>query len=472
MTGERSGKDILLTENIRLGDDSTNKNVFLIGGTEDKKTAAYIGPNILNTDRPFVITDRDGVLYRQYRGLLKRKGYDIKRLDFTGMHDNGGHIITDPSAELIGKSLRCLGSMDEDCRYNPFDYIRGDEDAEMLAAIIAGNIFPDRIARKAGKLLISALIAYLYHYTTKENWSFDGVILLLKAGIPDTDDKDCRTALDFIIDEVEGYEHHAFTCVNYRAYKEKSGTLSQRDIVLSCLAGLQVFGREDAAVITTADDPGYDPAADSRTTVFIPVPPKNRYSSAATILYARPFAFRHRSMPANEVGLETIESSRTALFVILPSEDRAYDLIATMMYAQLFKSLGRNLQPEGGSPHPLRILAVPDEFTNIARIPDIEKILLQLGKSGVSVTLAVPASRAGRYAERPGWEEIAEAFDTAVYLSDAGILDGAGWFGRCLQDIPPVMTVDLDNPYHEKCTVVRRCKDAGAYICIDDMLRI
>lgn len=472
MTGERSGRDVLLTENRSIGDDSTNKNVFLIGGTEDKKTAAYIGPNILNTDRPFVITDRDGVLYRQYWGLLKEKGYDIKRLDFVGMHDKGGRIITDPFAELLGKSFRYLSSMDEDCRYNPFDYIRGDEDAEMLAAIIAGNIFPDGFARKAGKLLLSAMIAYLYHYTTKENWSFDGVIRLLKAGIPDTDDKGCRTALDFIIDEVEGYEHHAFTCVNYRAYKEKSGTVSQRDIVLSCLAGLQVFGREDAAVITAADSPDYGPATDSRTTVFIPVPPENRYPSAATILYARPFAFHHRDVPANEIGLEAIESSRTALFVILPSEDRSYDLIATMMYAQLFKSLGRNLQPEDGSLHPLRILAVPDEFTNIVRIPDIKKNLLQLGKSGVSVTLAVPASRAGRCAERPDWEEVTEAFDTAVYLSDAGILDGAGWFDRCLQDNPPVMMLNLDDPHHEKCTVVRRDEDTDAYICIDDMLHI
>lgn len=463
MAGERSGRDVLLTENMSLGDDSTNKNVFLIGGTEDKKTAAYIGPNILNTDRPFVITDRDGVLYRQYRGLLKEKGYDIKRLDFVGMRDD---------CDRRYRPFRELGSMGEDCRYNPFDYIRGDEDAEMLAAIIAGDIFPDRIARKAGKLLLSAMIAYLYHYTTKENWSFDGVIRLLKAGIPDTDDKDCRTALDFIIDEVEGYEHHAFTCVNYKAYKEKSGALSQRDIVLSCIAGLQVFGREDAAVITAADSPDYGPATDSRTTVFIPVPPENRYSSAATILYARPFAFHRRDVPANEVGLETIGNSRTALFVILPSEDRSYDLIATMMYAQLFKSLGRNLQPEGGCPHPLRILAVPDEFTNIVRIPDIKKNLLQLGKSGVSVTLAVPASRAGRYAERPDWEEVTEAFDTAVYLSDAGILDGAGWFDRCLQDNQPVMTLNLDDPHHEKCTVVRRDEDTDAYICIDDMLHI
>ena len=55
---------------------------------------------------------------------------------------------------------------------------------------------------------------------------------------------------------------------------------------------------------------------------------------------------------------------------------------------------------------------MPDEFTNIAKIPDIGEKLKRLGDRGISVMITVPAARAWRYTRRPDWEEITGAFNT------------------------------------------------------------
>ena len=119
-------------------------------------------------------------------------------------------------------------------------------------------------------------------------------------------------------------------------------------------------------------------------------------------------------MKADSFSLEDMKNGLSALFVILPSEDRSCDLIAAILYAQLFEALDRDQQPENGragkdSCGP-RMLIMPDEFTNIAKIPDIGEKLRRLGDRGISVAITVQAARAWRYARRPDWKEITEAF--------------------------------------------------------------
>ena len=104
MTDKKSKKQILLSENISLDDNSSNKHVLLVGGTEDKRRYSYIAPNILNTDAPVIVTDRDGILYRCCGWSLKDKGYNVKLLDPAGIVEKDEHIITDPSAALYNRA--------------------------------------------------------------------------------------------------------------------------------------------------------------------------------------------------------------------------------------------------------------------------------------------------------------------------------------------------------------------------------
>lgn len=418
MVDKKSKKQILLSENISIDDDSSNKYVLLVGGTEDKRRYSYIAPNILNTDAPVIVTDRDGILYRCCGWSLKDKGYDVKLLDPAGIIEKDKYIITDPSAALYNRA----GS------YNPLSYICGYEDIETLAGIIAIETFSDKKTREAGKDLLTALIAYLHDYTTENDQTFDGVIRLLRADIGHVGEKDVKSVLDLIFDEVKDFisdpdtDTDSFACEKYDAYKEKTDLDCREDLILSCLAGLRVFIKDSIAAMTGTDS----------------------------------------------MGLDAICGSRTALFIVLPSEDRSYDFIATMLYAQMFGIFNRHCREHGTADDaPVRFMFMPDEFVNIAKVPSVSSILHTLADNGASVTLPIPFTRARRYTRHPEWKGITDCFDTAVYLSNTEVLKGAGWFD-CH---PSLEIINLDATTADRCVVVRRPREGDAYACVDALLQ-
>ena len=418
MVDKKNKKQILLSENISIDDDSSNKHVLLVGGTEDKRRYSYIAPNILNTDAPVVVTDRDGILYRCCGWSLKDKGYNVKLLDPAGIVEKDEYIITDPSAALYNRA----GS------YNPLSYICGYEDIETLAGIIAMETFSDKKTREAGKDLLTALIAYLHDYTTENEQTFDGVIRLLRADIGHVGEKDVKSVLDLIFDEVKDFisdpdtDADSFACEKYDAYKEKTDLDCREDLILSCLAGLRVFMKDSIAAMTGTDS----------------------------------------------MGLDAICGSRTALFIVLPSEDRSYDFIATMLYAQMFGIFNRHCREHGTADGaPVRFMFMPDEFVNMAKVPSVSSILHTLADNGASVTLPIPFTRARRYTRHPEWKGITDCFDTAVYLSNTEVLKGAGWFD-CH---PSLEIINLDATTADRCVVVRRPREGDAYACVDALLQ-
>ena len=416
MVDKKSKKQILLSENISIDDDSSNKYVLLVGGTEDERRYSYIAPNILNTDAPVVVTDRDGILYRCCGWSLKNKGYNVKLLDPAGIVEKDEYIITDPSAALYNQA----GS------YNPLSYICGYEDIETLAGIIAMETFSDKKTREAGKDLLAALIAYLHDYTTENDQTFDGVIRLLRADIGHVGEKDVKSVLDLIFDEVKDVisdtDADSFACEKYDAYKEKTDIDCREDLILSCLAGLRVFMKDSIAAMTGTDS----------------------------------------------MGLDAICGSRTALFIVLPSEDRSYDFIATMLYAQMFGIFNRHCREHcAADDAPVRFMFLPDEFVNIAKVPSVSSILHTLADNGASVTLPIPFTRARRYTRHPEWKGITDCFDTAVYLSNTEVLKGAGWFD-CH---PSLEIINLDATTADRCVVVRRPREGDAYACVDALLQ-
>lgn len=440
MVDKKSKKQILLSENISIDDDSSNKHVLLVGGTEDKRKYSYIAPNILNTDAPVVVTDRDGILYMCCGWSLKDKGYDVKLLDPAGIIEKDKYIITDPSAALYERYNSFMKNHGCDDKlpvpdlynqagsYNPLSYIYEYEDIETLAGIIAMETFSDKKTREAGKDLLAALIAYLHDYTTENNQTFDGVIRLLRADIGHVGEKDVKSVLDLIFDEVKDFisdpdtDADSFACEKYDAYKEKTDLDCREDLILSCLAGLRVFMEDSIAAMTGTDS----------------------------------------------MGLDAICGSRTALFVVLPSEDRSYDFIATMLYAQMFGIFNRHCREHGAADGaPVRFMFLPDEFVNMAKVPGISSILHTLADNGASVTLPIPFTRARRYTKHPEWKDITDCFDTAVYLSNTGVLKGAGWFD-CH---PSLEIVDLDATAADRCVVVRRPREGDAYACVDALLQ-
>ena len=103
----------LLTQNVRIGLDGKkhrrNLNILVCGGSGAGKTRFFCKPNAMQCNTSFVILDPKGEIVRDIGGLLENKGYEVRVLDLINMHRS-----------------HC---------YNPFVYLRNDNDVQRLSLI-------------------------------------------------------------------------------------------------------------------------------------------------------------------------------------------------------------------------------------------------------------------------------------------------------------------------------------------------
>ena len=100
----------ILTNGVRISLDVRkhfrNLNTLVIGGSGAGKTRYYCKPNVLNANTSLFVLDPKGEILRDTGNALKRKGYRIRVLD--------------------------LINMDKSHCYNPFCYLRTDNDVQRL----------------------------------------------------------------------------------------------------------------------------------------------------------------------------------------------------------------------------------------------------------------------------------------------------------------------------------------------------
>ena len=99
----------LLTQNVRIGLDGKkhrrNLNILVCGGSGAGKTRGFSLPNTMQCNTSMVILDPKGEIVRDVGGLLEKKGYEVRVLDLINMHRS-----------------HC---------YNPFVYLRNDNDVQL-----------------------------------------------------------------------------------------------------------------------------------------------------------------------------------------------------------------------------------------------------------------------------------------------------------------------------------------------------
>lgn len=107
----------ILSENVRLSihDEKThlNNNMFIIA--DDSYADKLIAANILQCNSSFAVADVGGKILAEARAKLVDAGYDIQILD--------------------------VSCPETSAKYNPLQFVKDKEDAEMLAKCIAGDDF-------------------------------------------------------------------------------------------------------------------------------------------------------------------------------------------------------------------------------------------------------------------------------------------------------------------------------------------
>ena len=343
----------LLTQNVRIGLDGRkhrrNLNVLVIGGSGAGKTRFYCKPNVMQCNTSMVILDPKGEIVRDTGGLLERRGYEVRILDLINMHKS-----------------HC---------YNPFVYLRSDNDVQRLVTNLFKATTPkgaqsqDPFWDTAASMLLLSLVFYLKYEAPPEEQNFPMVMELLRAGEVKEDDDSYVSPLDELFDrlEMENPEHIALKY--YRDYHSGSAK-TLKSIQITLAARLEKFNLESLASLTATD----------------------------------------------ELDLPSLGEKKVALFALIPDNDTSFNFLVSILYTQLFQQLFYLADHKYGGSLPVHCHFIMDEFANVSLPDDFDKILSVMRSRGVSVSIILQNLAQLKALLEKQWESIVGNADEFLYL--------------------------------------------------------
>ena len=209
---------------------------------------------------------------RDTGGLLEANGYDIKVLDLINMEKS-----------------HC---------YNPFAYLRNDNDIQRLVTNLFKNTTPkgaqsqDPFWDQAAQMLLLALVFYLHYEAPPEERNFSMVMEMIRAGEVREDDDTYQSPLDELFDRLEMRDPEHIALKYYRNYRSGSGK-TLKSIQITLVSRLEKFNLESLAGMTQTD----------------------------------------------EMELWSLGEKKTAIFAVIPDNDSSFNFIVGLLYTQLFQQL-------------------------------------------------------------------------------------------------------------------------------------
>lgn len=204
--------NLIITQTMRLGLNAKkhrrNLNVLVIGGSGAGKTRFYAKPNIMQCNTSFIIADPKGEMLRAVAPLLLEKGYDVKVFN----------LITPQNSD----------------RYNPFVYIRTDEDVIKLITNLIQNTTPknaqqnDPFWEKSEIALDTALMLYLLHEAPPEEQNFEMLMFLIENAAAMEDDDEYQSPVDQLFQGLEEENPEHIAVKQYKIFKQASGDVCSK----------------------------------------------------------------------------------------------------------------------------------------------------------------------------------------------------------------------------------------------------
>ena len=342
----------LLTQNVRIGLDGRkhrrNLNVLVIGGSGAGKTRFYCKPNLMQANTSFVILDPKGEQVRAVGNLLREKGYEVKVLDLINMEKS-----------------HC---------YNPFVYLRDDNDVQRLVTNLFKSTTPkgtqssEPFWDNAAQMLLLALIFYLKYEAPDDEQNFAMVMEMLRAGDVD-EDNNMPSPLDNLFYDLEKTDPNHIALKYYRSY-HSGAAKTLKSIQITLAARLEKFNLESLSSLTITD----------------------------------------------ELELNTLGEKKTAIFALIPDNDTSFNFLVSILYTQLFQQLFEVADKKYGGSLPVHVHFLMDEFANVSLPDDFDKILSVMRSRGVSVSIILQNLAQLKALFEKQWESIVGNCDEFVYL--------------------------------------------------------
>lgn len=399
----RQNLQMTATEGLSLDAPATrrNLNTAVIGGSGSGKTATHVIPNILKGSMNYACTDPKGELYAKTGGKLKTMGYTVKQLDLVDLTSetkfNPMRYI-DPTKPDVAIMRLVTNIMDNTNGSTPKEHQTDDfwtkSERSLLTALTAfvyylpDDILKDCLHIDTGQTLNAVadmrdLLEASEQDETKES-QVDAVARTATEIYEETraeweredadhDDPDLREAWRL----AQGLK---FAARQYRPFTQGAGE-TKKGIIISLGVRLAPLTVGPVREILSDDNLGIDRIGG----------------------YQDEGGYRH-------------PNKKTAIFLALPDEDPTFNFLAAIFYQCLFDSIIRRCRA-----YPGECLATPlhcflDEFANVGRIPNFDKLVATIRSRKVSVSIILQTIAQLKTMYKDSWETIVGNCDSVLFL--------------------------------------------------------
>lgn len=326
-----------------------NLLTLVIGGSGAGKTRFYCKINLMQANTSFVVLDPKGENLRDTGNLLIEMGYEVRVLD--------------------------LINMEKSYCYNPFVYLKDDNDVQKLvtnlfkATTPKGSQSNDPFWDTAASMLLLALIFYLKYEAPPEEQNFPMVMEMLRAGEVREDDDSYQSPLDELFERLEMKNPDHIAVKYYKDYHSGSAK-TLKSIQITLAARLEKFNLSSLAALTAKD----------------------------------------------ELDLTSLGEKKVALFALIPDNDTSYNFLVSILYTQLFQQLFYLADNKYGGRLPVHVHFLMDEFANVSLPDDFDKILSVMRSREVSVSIILQNLAQLKALFEKQWESIVGNCDEFLYL--------------------------------------------------------
>ena len=303
------------------------------------------------------------------------------------LQGHSSYVCTDPKGTLLPEigtflerqkyRIKCLNLINfkKSMRYNPVAYIRSEKDIlKLVNALIMntkgeGDKAGEDFWVKAERLYYSALIGYIWYEAPEEEKNFITLLDLINASEAREDDEEYQSPVDLLFAQLEEKDPDHFAVKQYRKFKMAAGK-TLKSILISCGARLAPFDIKELRDL----------------------------------------------METDELELDTLGDSKSALFVIISDTDSTFNFVAALMYSQLFNLLCDKADDFYGGRLPVHVRLILDEFANIGQIPNFDKLIATIRSREISASIILQSQSQLKAIYKDNADTIVGNCDSTLFL--------------------------------------------------------